>query len=41
VILHTNWERKQDELINAIQEKRAKENAASNEGNGTPESRSE
>ena len=41
IVLHTNWDKKQNELIKIIRENREKAKAASNEGNGKPESRVE
>ena len=37
IILHTNWEKKQDELLNIVRENREKKKADSNKGNGKPE----
>ena len=39
IILHTNWERKQDELLNIVRENREKKKADSNKGDGKPVSR--
>jgi hypothetical protein len=41
IVLHTNWDKKQNELIKIIRENREKTKAAPNEGNGKPESRVE